>query len=108
VAAAGWGLGAWLDAPLLYLLALSLAQMGIMSMLPTFWSLPTAFLSGSAAAGGIALINSIGNLGGFFGPNLIGQLQTWTGSFTPGLMAMAATMLIGGVVALYVRLDAAS
>jgi D-galactonate transporter len=103
VAAAGWGLSAWLHPPLLFLLALALAQMGIMSMLPTFWSLPTAFLSGIAAAGGIALINSIGNLGGFFGPILIGQLQTWTGSFSPGLMAMAVTMLSGGVVALCVR-----
>jgi ACS family tartrate transporter-like MFS transporter len=102
-AATGWALSAWLQPPLLYLLALAVAQMGIMSMLPTFWSLPTAFLSGTAAAGGIALINSIGNLGGFFGPYLIGQFQAWTGSFSAGLMAIAVTMLIGGAVALYLR-----
>jgi D-galactonate transporter len=103
LAAAGWCLTAWLHAPVVYLFALALTQIGIMSMLPTFWSLPTAFLSGTAAAGGIALINSVGNLGGFFGPYLIGQLQTYTGSFSPGLMAIAVIMLVGGVAALRFR-----
>ena len=101
----GWALAAWLKAPSLYLFAFALAQMGIMSVLPTFWSLPTAFLSGTAAAGGIALINSVGNLGGFFGPNLIGQLQASTGSFSPGMLAVAATLVIGAVLALCVRDD---
>jgi len=81
IGAAGWGLAAVVRTPALYVFAFALAQIGIMSVLPTFWSLPTAFLSGTAAAGGIALINSIGNLGGFFGPNLIGQLQAGTGVF---------------------------
>ncbi len=105
IGAAGWGLAAWLKFPALYLFAFALAQMGIMSVLPTFWSLPTAFLSGAAAAGGIALINSVGNLGGFFGPNLIGQLQASTGSFSPGMLAVAATLVIGAVLALCVRDD---
>jgi nitrate/nitrite transporter NarK len=103
VAAAGFALSAVVDSPLLFLLALVLVQVGIMSMLPVYWSLPTAFLSGVAAAGGIALINSVGNLGGFAGPNIVGQLQAATGSFTPGLLAMAATMFMGGVLALFVR-----
>ena len=81
IGAAGWALAAVLKAPALYLFAFALAQIGIMSVLPTFWSLPTAFLSGAAAAGGIALINSVGNLGGFFGPNVIGQLQVQHGEF---------------------------
>jgi MFS transporter, ACS family, tartrate transporter len=105
VGATGWALAAWLKAPALYLFAFALAQMGIMSVLPTFWSLPTGFLSGAAAAGGIALINSIGNLGGFFGPNVIGQLQASTGSFSPGMLAVAGALAIGAVLALCVRVD---
>src|SRR5262249_51240968 len=103
LAAVGLALSAAVDSPVLFLFALALAQVGIMSMLPTFWSLPTAFLSGAAAARGIALINSVGNLGGFAGPNLIGQLQAATGSFAPGLLATALVMWIGGVLALCVR-----
>jgi ACS family tartrate transporter-like MFS transporter len=103
LAATGWALTAWLDAPGLSLLSLTLVQVGIMSMLPTFWSLPTSFLSGRAAAGGIALINSVGNLGGFAGPTLIGLLKAPTGSFTNGLLAMALTLSLGGVLALCVR-----
>lgn len=107
LSAAGWGLAAltftpWLDVPLLTLAALALVQSGAMSMLPTFWSLPTAFLRGVAAAGGIAFINAMGNLGGFAGPNLVGQLKERTGSFTPGLLALAVAMSLGGVLALRV------
>jgi MFS transporter, ACS family, tartrate transporter len=105
IGAAGWGLAAVVRTPALYVFAFALAQIGIMSVLPTFWSLPTAFLSGTAAAGGIALINSIGNLGGFFGPNLIGQLQAGTGGFSPGMLAVAATLVIGAVLALCVGDD---
>lgn len=108
LAAAGWALTAltftpWLDAPLLTLAALALVQSGIMSMLPTFWTLPTAFLRGVAAAGGIALINSVGNLGGFAGPNILGQLKAGTGSFVPGLLAMSGILCVGGILALCVR-----
>ncbi len=110
LAAVGWVLAAltftpWLDSPLLTLVALALVQSGIMSMLPTFWTLPTAFLRGVAAAGGIALINSVGNLGGFVGPNIVGQLKAGTGSFTPGLLGMAGTLAVGGILALCVRHD---
>src|SRR5439155_26568733 len=73
LSAIGWTLCAFVDSPVLFIFSLALVQMGIMSMLPTFWTLPTAFLSGTAAAGGIALINSVGNLGGFVGPNILGQ-----------------------------------
>ncbi len=113
LSAAGWGLTAltftpWLDSPVVTLVALALVQSGIMSMLPTFWSLPTAFLRGIAAAAGIALINSVGNLGGFVGPNLIGQLKGQTGSFIPGLLALAGVMVLGGILALCVRHDRAA
>lgn len=103
LAAIGWTLTAWLDDPALYLAALALVQMGIMSMLPVFWTLPPAFLGGVAAAGGIALINSIGNLGGFVGPNIIGQLQRISGDFTSGVIALACILTLGGVLALCVR-----
>jgi len=55
------------------MVALVLAQMGQSSIAPTFWTLPTAMLSGTAAAGGIAMINAVGNLGGFLGPYMVHQ-----------------------------------
>jgi ACS family tartrate transporter-like MFS transporter len=103
LAAAGWAASAGTDSPMLSLVALTLVQVGIMSMLPTFWSLATALLSTGAAAGGIALINSVGNLGGFAGPNLLGQFQAATGNFTGGLLTLALLMALGGALALCVR-----
>jgi ACS family tartrate transporter-like MFS transporter len=64
---------------------------------PTFWTLPTAFLTGSAAAGGIALISSIGNLGGFVGPYAIGWIKDATGATTLGLVALAACFIMAGI-----------
>jgi hypothetical protein len=66
---------AYLSNPVLAAVAVSICAMGVYAAVPTFWSLPTGFLTGSAAAGGIALINSIGNLGGFVGPYAIGWMQ---------------------------------
>src|SRR3954447_4698070 len=82
------------------MLAFSVAGFGIFACLPVFWTLPTAFLSGAAAAGGIAIINSIGNLSGFAGPYVMGWLKDATGAYTAGLLVVAATALAGvGVVA---------
>jgi ACS family tartrate transporter-like MFS transporter len=104
VAAAGWALCARAGgSPLLSLLALTLAQVGCMCMLPAFWTLPTAFLTGAAAAGGIALINSVGNFGGLTGPNILGQSAALTGSFTGGLVILAMVLALGGLLALGVR-----
>ncbi|XOD00233.1 MFS transporter [Burkholderia sp. 22PA0099] len=69
-----------------------------------FWSIPTGYLKGTAAAGGIALINSIGLLGGFLSPSLIGWLKSTTGSMQSGLFVMAAILLAGGVSILLNRL----
>lgn len=91
LAATGWSLTAWNPSPGVALLGLCLAQTGMMSMLPVFWTLPTAFLTGAAAAGGIALINSVANIGGFFGPTILG---------TYGLWSMAAIHLFGIVMML--------
>jgi sugar phosphate permease len=83
--------------------AITIAAFGIYSTLATFWSLPTAFLSGTAAAAGIALINSVGNLGGFVGPYVVGYLSDATGGFYAGLLLLAALILIAGLLALAVR-----
>jgi nitrate/nitrite transporter NarK len=74
--------------------------MGQQSIAPTFWSLPTAMLSGTAAAGGIAMINAVGNLGGFLGPYMFGLVKDFTGSDTIGLLALATAPVISGIVLL--------
>jgi MFS family permease len=89
---------AYLGNPALAAVALTICVMGIYAALATFWTLPTGFLTGSAAAGGIALINSIGNLGGFVGPYIIGWIKDATGETTLGLMVLAAGPIMAGVV----------
>jgi len=105
LAAGGWVLVASTASPVIFVLGLALASTGMKSMLPTFWSLPTAFLSGAAAAGGIALINSVANLGGFLGPILMGQIKERTGSYGSGLLVVAALLCAGGLLVLCVRHD---
>jgi ACS family tartrate transporter-like MFS transporter len=73
------------------------------AILPTFWALPTEMLTASAAAAAIGLINSVGNLGGFAGPYVIGYLRTATNSFTPGLLFVSASMFLGGVLVLTIK-----
>jgi ACS family tartrate transporter-like MFS transporter len=87
----------------LALLALALAVSGRWSAVAPFWGLSTAFLSGTAAAGAIALINSVGNLGGFAGPYVMGWLKDTTGDYRIGLRILGATMCLGGFLALTVR-----
>jgi len=89
---------AYLGNPILAAVALTISAMGIYAALPTFWTLPTGFLTGSAAAAGIALINSIGNLGGFAGPYAIGWIKDATGETTLGLVALAACPIMAGIV----------
>lgn len=105
LAANGWLLVATTSSPWLFVLGLAFASTGMKSMLPTFWSLPTAFLSGTAAAGGIALINSVANLGGLLGPSIIGQIKDRTGSFAGGLLVVAGLLFIGAILVLCVRHD---
>jgi sugar phosphate permease len=80
------------------LLALTLACAGIMSALPLFWSCPTAILRGAAAAGGIALINSLGNLAGFASPYLVGYIGDVTKSLDNGMYALAVFMAMSAVI----------
>ena len=86
--------------PVLSVIAVTFGAAGTLAILPIFWTLPAQILRGAAAAGAIALINAIGNLGGFAGPFAIGWLKTATGSFTWGLVAMASGVLATGIIAL--------
>ena len=80
---------------------MSFAAVGIYGAKPAFWPLPSAYLTGSAAAGGIALVNSIGNLGGFVGPYAVGWIKDATGSFEMGLYFLAACALASAVLAFF-------
>jgi MFS family permease len=74
------------------LIGLTVALVGVTSARAIFWTVPTSFLTGRGAAGGLAFITTIGSLGGFFGPFLIGWIKNSTGSFIMGLLAMAAIL----------------
>jgi len=80
--------------------ALTIVNVGISCAKPPLWSMPTAFLSGAAAATGIATINSLGNLGGFVGPAMIGWIKDQTGSFQGGLYFVAGLLVISAVTTL--------
>jgi MFS transporter, ACS family, tartrate transporter len=74
------------------LVGLTLALVGVTSARAIFWTIPTTFLTGRGAAGGLAFISTIGSLGGFVGPFLVGWIKDATGSFMLGLPAMAAIL----------------
>jgi ACS family tartrate transporter-like MFS transporter len=80
--------------------ALTLVNIGISCAKPALWSMPTMFLSGAAAATGIATINSIGNLGGFAGPAMIGWIKRTTGSYAGGLYFVAGLLVLSAVLTL--------
>lgn len=83
--------------------ALSFAAVGIYSGLPSFWALVGKGLKGPAAAGTIAVINSIGNLGGFFGPSLIGMAKERTGTYTSSLLLIAIFLVAASVLVVWMR-----
>ena len=74
------------------------ALAGLKAYLPAFWTLPSLFLTEAAAAGSIGLINSVGNLGGFLGPYVIGKVETMTGSFRGGILFLSASMAFSATV----------
>ncbi|WP_152988082.1 MFS transporter, partial [Paracoccus sp. MKU1] len=83
-------------------LALVLVNAGVSAAKPPLWSMPTLFLSGSAAATGIATINSLGNLGGFVGPYAIGLIKNQTGSFEYGLYFVGGLLILSAVMTLII------
>ena len=105
IAAIGIAGGAVLDDPVLKMLAFSVALFGQNASLPVFWTLPTAFLSGAAAAGGIAIINALGNLAGFAGPFAMGALRDLTGNYLWGLLLVALLAIVGVIILLLLRHD---
>jgi nitrate/nitrite transporter NarK len=105
LAALGLVLAAWFErSPALLVLSFSICQIGQRSIQPTFWTLPPLFLSGTAAAAGIALINSIGNLGGQLGPWVVGSLRDFTGSHGGGLLLLAGLLVVQALLVLSLRL----
>ena len=84
--------------PLLAMVALCLAAAGFIAVQPLFWSFPTGYLSGAAAASGIALINSLGSLGGFVAPNLKTWAERAFASPSAGLNLLAGTTVIGALL----------
>lgn len=94
----GLGAAALADSLLLKMALLCVAAWGFFSVLPVFWTLPTSFLSGAGAAAGIAAVNSIGNLGGYIGPQIFGLLKTTTETDSAGLAFLAAVAAAGGLL----------
>jgi len=100
LAAASLFASALLGANLWSVVTLTLATVGFYAALVVFWTLPTAFLGGTAAAGGIALINSIANLGGFLGPSLMGWLKERTGGYEAGMAVLGVGLIGTALIAL--------
>jgi ACS family tartrate transporter-like MFS transporter len=102
VASAGLLGAAFLHGPVPVMLALCVASAGIYAALAVFWTLPTAILRGMAAAGGLALLNSFANLGGYFGPDLMGWAKQETGDFTLGLSLLAGMEAVAAVAVILI------
>jgi ACS family tartrate transporter-like MFS transporter len=86
------------------LIGLTIALVGVTSARAIFWTVPTSFLAGRGAAGGLAFISTIGSLGGFAGPFMVGWIKQETGSFISGLLALAAVLAITTVLSASLRL----
>ena len=93
----------YLHSPMLVMIPVTVAAVGVFSAIPSFWSLPPQFLTGAAAAGGIGLINSVGNLGGFAAPYATGALNDLTGTERAGMWAVGIMMVMSAVVVVALR-----
>ena len=91
----------------LLVLSFTICQIGQRSIMSVFWAMPPMLLSGTAAAAGIALINAIGNLGGFFGPSVMGWLRDLTGGYSGGLLVLAGALIVEAILVSSLRLPAA-
>jgi ACS family tartrate transporter-like MFS transporter len=99
--ALGLAFAAWSGASWWALLGMSAATTGIYGSRAAFWPMPSLFLTGTAAAGAIALINATGNLGGYFGPFIVGWIKDATNSFQAGLYFLAACSLMAAIIAFF-------
>jgi ACS family tartrate transporter-like MFS transporter len=100
-AAVGLAGAAWVGNSYWALFFMSIATMGIYGSRPAFWPMPSTFLTGTGAAGAIALINSVGNLGGYVGPFMVGWAKDATGRFNAGLYFLAGSTLLGAVITFF-------
>jgi len=103
IGAIGFVATALLKSPIPAMIALTVAAVGDYGTRGPFWALPGKFLTGSAAAAGIALINAMGAVGGFIGPFAVGYLKDASGNFESGLFLLAGILLIGSVLTLFLR-----
>jgi MFS transporter, ACS family, tartrate transporter len=103
IGAAGFAASAFIASPVPAMAALTIAAMGDLCTRGPFWALPPRFLSGSALAAGIALINTFGSLGGFVGPTMVGYVREATGGFTGGLLFLALLLVLAGAGTLVLR-----
>jgi ACS family tartrate transporter-like MFS transporter len=105
-AAAGLVLASFFtDHLLLLVLSFTLSQIGQRSVMSVFWAIPPLVLGGTAAAAGIALINAVGNLGGFFGPSIMGWVRDTTGGYGGGFLVLAGGLVIAAALVLSLRLQ---
>ncbi|MGI8743040.1 MAG: MFS transporter [Bryobacteraceae bacterium] len=103
-AGVGLGLSQWPGAlPVFVVASFSLASIGVMSYYPPFWALPTRLLSDRSAAASFGFINLIANLGGFFGPYLVGLLTDRTGTYVAGVLLLVSTAILSGLVLMVLR-----
>jgi ACS family tartrate transporter-like MFS transporter len=100
LAAVGFIVASLAQSDLLALAALTAATVGLMATLGPLLSLPSSFLSGTAAAGGIALCNAFGNVGGFVGPYMIGMLKQETGGYASAMAALAFVLVMAALITL--------
>jgi ACS family tartrate transporter-like MFS transporter len=103
IGAAGFVASAFLLTPVPGMIALTIAAMGDLCTRGPFWALPSRFLSGSALAAGIALVNTAGSRGGFVGPTMVGYVREATGGFAGGLLFLAALLVLAGLGTLVLR-----
>ena len=99
--ALGLAFAAWSGASYWALLGMSAATVGIYGSRTAFWPMPSLFLTGTAAAGAIAMINAVGNLGGYFGPFIVGWIKDSTQSFSAGLYFLAACSLMAAIITFF-------
>ena len=100
---AGFAAASVVDSLAGQILCICVAVMGVYGAFPVFWTLPTAFLTGTAAAAGIALINSVGNLAGYFGPQVVAWLNRGGSDYGRALFALGVSMLVPAAVVLLLR-----
>ncbi len=94
------GIGTFVQNPILNLGFVCVTAVGVYAAFGAWWSYPTSFLSGAAAAGAVGLINSFGNIGGYVGPYLTGAVKDFTGQYHAAYVVLAGMLLLSGLLML--------